>query len=155
MRLVTDSAARPPLLVLGPVLRHVGETTATVWVETGRPARVSVRTAERSGEARTFSAHGHHYAVVDVTGLAAGSAEPYEVWIDDGDGDRLAWPAPGSPFPPSALRTLDLSRPLRVVFGTCRESLPHDPATNRRYGVDTLRAYALRLAHEPAPAAER
>ena len=39
------------------------------------------------------------------------------------------------------------SRPLRVVFGTCRECLPHDPATNRRYGIDALRAYALKLAH--------
>ncbi len=144
-------ADRPPLLVLGPLLRHVGETTASVWVETGRPARVHVRTATCSGEAGTFNAHGHHYAIVDVTGLEPGSAEPYEVWIDDGDGEHQAWPPPGSGFPPSALRTLDLSRPLRVVFGTCRESLPHDPSTNRRYGIDLLRALALRLAHGKPP----
>ena len=29
-------------LVLGPVLRHVGETDATVWVETDQPCTVEV-----------------------------------------------------------------------------------------------------------------
>ena len=165
---MTETPADVPLLVLGPVLRHVTETTATVWVETGRPGRVSVRTAQHSGEAATFTAHGHHYALVDVTGLAPGSAEPYEVWVDDDDGRNAqpgqpaeqraahraaekAWPPPRSTFPASTLRTLDLSRPLRLVFGTCRESLPHDHTTNRRYGIDALRALSLRLAHHGTP----
>jgi hypothetical protein len=154
---VTDTAADAPLLVLGPLLRHASETTATVWVETARPAEVSVRTAAHRGDATTFTVHGHHYALVDVTGLTPGSAEPYEVWIDDatagpdGGSQQKAWPPPRSGFPPSALRTLDPSRPLRLVFGSCRESLPHDHITNRRYGVDALRALSLRLAYEGPP----
>ncbi len=137
--------------MLGPLLRHVGETSATVWLETGRTGRVVIRTATHAGEAETFTVHGHHYALVDVTGLPAGSVEPYEVWVDHGEGEQLAWPSPSSVFPPSALRTLDLSSPLRLVFGTCRESLPHDHTTNGRYGIDTLRALALRLAAGGAP----
>jgi hypothetical protein len=170
---VTDTAADVPLLVLGPLIRHVSETTVTVWMETGHPARVSVRTASHRGDATTFTVHGHHYAVVDVTGLPPGSAEPYEVWVEDADvgpshptqqdiqqqdpqqgpqeAARKAWPPPRSGFPPSTLRTLDPSRPLRLVFGSCRESLPHDHVTNRRYGVDALRGLSLRLAQEGPP----
>src|SRR6185437_1114670 len=102
-------------LVLGPVLRHVGETTAAVWVQLDRAATVTVtcRAADRlsrspaqpeSGlgcSARTFEVHGHHYALVTVTGLEPDTTYPYEVAVD---GD-LVWPPPVSPFPPSALRT--------------------------------------------------
>ena len=69
-------------LVLGPMLRYVDETTASVWVETRETARVRVSTAGREWEAGTFSVHGHHYALVEVEGLEPGSSSPYTVAID-------------------------------------------------------------------------
>ncbi len=134
-------------LVIGPLQRFADESTVTVWVEVVRPGTVTVRAGEHEGSAHTFTAHDHHYAVVDVTGLPPGSHLPYEVSLDD----DVIWPPPGSLFPPSALRTMDFSRPLRIVFGTCRASVPHDRRTNRRYGVDVLRALALRLANGVGP----
>ena len=62
-------------LVLGPVLRHVGETTASVWVQLDRAATVTVLGCQ----ARTFEVCGHHYAVVPVTGLEPDTRYPYEV----------------------------------------------------------------------------
>ncbi len=134
-------------LVVGPLLRYVDETTASVWVEVIRPGEVTVTAGEHEASARTFTVHGHHYAVVDVEGLPPGSHLPYQVHLDD---DAI-WPPPRSLFPPSALRTMDYSQPLRIVFGTCRTAVPHDRRTNRRFGVDTLRALALRLADGGVP----
>ncbi|MDQ3850319.1 MAG: alkaline phosphatase family protein, partial [Actinomycetota bacterium] len=62
-------------LVLGPLLRHVGERDATVWVETDRPATVEVCGARE----RTFEVEGHHYALVCIHGLEPGSPRPYAV----------------------------------------------------------------------------
>jgi len=143
----TTDGATDAGLVLGPVLRHVDASSATVWVEVTRPGTVTVRAGEHVGSAPTFTAHGHHFALVDVTGLPAGAHLPYEVLVDD----TTVWPPPRSLFPPSALRTLDHLRPLRIVFGTCRASVPHDRRTNRRYGIDVLRALALRLADGGPP----
>ncbi|HEY8847524.1 MAG TPA: hypothetical protein VIM24_12735, partial [Candidatus Limnocylindrales bacterium] len=56
-------------LLLGPLLRHVGELDATVWVETDTPCSVEVRAGDAVGRERTFTVAGHHYAVVVVTGL--------------------------------------------------------------------------------------
>jgi len=134
-------------LVIGPLLRHVDETSATIWVEVVRPGTVTVRAHEHVGSAPTFTVHGHHYALVDVVGLPPGAHLPYEVHLDQ---DRI-WPPPRSMFPPSALRTMDFSEPLRIVFGTCRTSVPHDRRTNHRYGVDVLRALALRLVDGGVP----
>ena len=52
----------------------------------------------------------------------------------------------GSPYPPSVIPTLDDAKPLRLAFGSCRTSVPHDEAGNASHGVDALRAYALRMA---------
>ena len=52
-------------LLLGPVLRHVSDTTALVWVQTENAATVEVLGCS----ARTFAVQGHHYALVTVTGL--------------------------------------------------------------------------------------
>ena len=51
-------------LVLGPLLRHVDEESACIWVETARAGTVRVEAGDRSGESRTFAVHGHHYALV-------------------------------------------------------------------------------------------
>lgn len=49
-----------PALILGPMLRYVGESEATVWVELDGACEVEVlgRTAP------TFEVAGHHYALV-------------------------------------------------------------------------------------------
>ncbi|HEX2174650.1 MAG TPA: alkaline phosphatase D family protein [Nocardioidaceae bacterium] len=128
-------------LVVGPLLRYVDETSAAVWVEVARRGTVTVVAGESPFEAHTFTVHGHHYALVEVDGLQPGTSTPYTVHLDD----RTVWPRPYSPYPPSRIRTLGRRRRTRVLFGSCRTSVPHDPAHNRTHGIDVLRAYALRL----------
>ena len=90
------------LLVLGPLLRYVDQTSASIWVETRDAATVVVHAADRSWSAPTFSVHGHHYALVEVDGLAPGSKNPYRVEVDG----TTVWPEPSSPYPPSVIATL-------------------------------------------------
>ena len=160
-----------PALHLGPMLRHVDDTRATVWVETDAPCEVTVNaaptaadpveaTAAAAGAAaatasrpvptasRTFCVAGHHFARVVVDGLAPGSATPYEVHLD---GARV-WPEEDSPYPPSVLRTTHPDRGVRLTFGSCRVVRPdHEPYTfdvsrdARGVGVDALAALARRL----------
>ena len=104
-------------LILGPLLRYVGETEAVVWVETDEPCEVEIL----GHSAPTFCVHGHHYVLVIVDGLEPGSTQEYEVALD---GVRR-WPEPDSEFPPSVIRTLGGEGPLRLCFGSCRVSLPH------------------------------
>ncbi len=129
-------------LVLGPMLRYVDDDSATIWVETQDAGTVTVTAGDQQASARTFAAHGHHYALVEVTGLTRGSRTPYRVQVD---GEQV-WPEPGSPFPAPVIATLDPGRPLRMGFGSCRVSAPHDEDGNEAFGVDALRAYALGLA---------
>ena len=76
-----------PKLVLGPLLRYVGETQATVWVETDDAARVEVLVppVDQGGTrpwSRTRGAdlrvEGHHYALVLIAGWN-GPRLPYRV----------------------------------------------------------------------------
>jgi hypothetical protein len=131
-----------PALVLGPLLRYADGTRATVWVETGAPCTVEVRCAAASATAATFTVHGHHYGLVLVTGLAPGESHPYSVHLDGAQ----VWPEPDSAFPPSRIRTVHPDRPLRVLFGSCRTSVPYDEKFTRTHGEDMLRAYAERMA---------
>ncbi|MFH8695067.1 alkaline phosphatase D family protein [Streptomyces chartreusis] len=132
-------------LRLGPLLRYVDGSTATVWVEASRPCAVRVRGADGSGgEARTFQVAGHHYALVTVTGLTPGTTTPYEVHLD-GTG---VWPLPGSPFPPSVIRTPAHGDPVRLAFGSCRWAAP--PADEKDpVGPDALDTLAARMAADP------
>ncbi|MBV9922260.1 MAG: alkaline phosphatase family protein, partial [Pseudonocardia sp.] len=84
-------------LELGPLLRHVGTTTATIWVETS--ARCTVEILDAS--APTFEVCGQHYALVVVDGLEPGTCRPYEVRLDR----EVVWPLEGAATPPSYLRT--------------------------------------------------
>ncbi|WP_405781369.1 alkaline phosphatase family protein [Streptomyces sp. NBC_01378] len=139
-------------LRLGPLLRYVDESSATVWVEASRPCTAEVRCADgSSGRARTFQICGHHYALVPVTGLTPDSATAYEVLLDGAP----VWPLADSPFPPSTIRTPaydDAARPVRIAFGSCRWAAApadgHDPV-----GPDALDTLATELAS--APDAER
>ena len=107
-------------LRLGPLLRFVDDTSATIWVETSEAATVVVEAGDVTASARTFRAHDHHYALVEVTGLPPGTATPYRVLVDD----QPVWP-PDDPefadFPPSVVPTLEAgeaaARGLRLVPG--------------------------------------
>jgi hypothetical protein len=128
-----------PAVVLGPMVRYVDQSSAAIWVETRDAAVVAVTAGGASWEAQTFGVHGHHYALVDVNGLEPGTITPYEVMVDG----SLAWPEPGSGFPPPVIATLKPGKPLRLAYGSCRTSVPHDASGNRSHGVDALRAFAL------------
>jgi hypothetical protein len=130
-------------LVLGPVLRHVGETTATVWVQTEQKARVEVLGCA----ADTFEVDGHHYALVPVTGLEPDSRIPYEVHVD---GEKV-WPRPSSPFPDSVIPTRGplTAAQARILFGSCRYVKVSDRKQAALYGIDALDAYSARLARLP------
>ena len=130
--------------MLGPMLRYVDETSASIWVETQAGCRVSVRAGGRSWHARTFAVHDHHYALVELAGLEPGTELPYEVEIDD----ERVWPEPDSEYPASVIATRTPGRPLRMAYGSCRTSVPHDSHGNRTHGVDSLRAFALAMAED-------
>src|SRR5918995_331899 len=140
-------------LVLGPLLRHVGPTDATVWLETDVACEVEVRIGDEPHRSRTFRVDDHHYALVRATGLESGAVREYEVRLDGHE----KWPEPGSPFPPSVIRTIGDPKIVKLVFGSCRISAPHElPYTlsreedDRGFGVDALYAMAMRLRDEPA-----
>lgn len=139
-----------PELVLGPMMRYVDQTSASIWVETRDKARVTVSAGAGAWEARTFAVHGHHYALVDVDGLEPGSVTPYTVAVNG----VAVWPESGTGFLPPVIATLKPGKPLRLAFGSCRTSVPHDKSGNRSHGVDALRAYALAMSSggkEPWP----
>jgi len=138
-----------PKLVLGPVLRYVSETEATVWVETDEACEVAVLGRRE----HTFRVEGHHYALVCLDGLEPGRMHEYEVHLD---GER-AWPPSESGFPASVLRTIKPDGPLKIVFGSCRVAVPHHPPftltkdedPERGREIDALYALAHRMRETP------
>lgn len=132
-------------LKLGPLLRHVGPSDATIWVETDRPCVVGIRAGGACASEPTFTVAGHAYAIVTLTGLPSGADIEYEVSLDGSP----VWPPAGSPYPPSSIRTIDPARPVRLLFGSCRSPgavTVRDPTGS---GEDVLGAYAQRMAGEP------
>jgi hypothetical protein len=107
-----------PKLVLGPLLRYVGETEATVWVEADVPCEVEILGRREP----TFTVEEHHYALVRIEGLEPASFNGYEVRLD---GVRH-WPPADAELPPSVIRTLGGDDPIDVCFGSCRVALPHE-----------------------------
>ncbi len=107
-----------PDLVLGPLLRYVSETEATIWVEADAPCEVEILGRREP----TFTVEEHHYALVRIEDLEPGSFNEYEVHLD---GERR-WPLPGFDLPPSAIRTLGRDKPTDICFGSCRVALPHE-----------------------------
>lgn len=132
-------------LVLGPVLRYVGETNATIFVETDEHCRATVRSEGREWSCQTFSAHGHHYAIVLVDGLEPASIQDYSVDL----GDRQVWPEADSEFPPSRIATLDPAKDASFLFGSCRTSVSHDKEGTDLHGVDAMRSYAYEMRRNP------
>jgi hypothetical protein len=139
-----------PDLRLGPLLRYVDDTSATIWVETDGPCTVDVL----GHTSDTFCVWGRHYALVIVEGLAPDSSTPYEVRLDG----ELVWPRADYALPPSMIRTIGTDREqLRIAFGSCRVAVPHTTPwtytkdTDEDHGreVDALFALAMRMRHEP------
>ena len=135
-----------PNLVLGPLLRYVGESEAVIWLETDAPCEVEVLGTRE----RTFHVRGHHYALVRCGGLRPGTWHEYEVRLDR----ARVWPLDG--FPPSAFHTYPKREPLEVVFGSCRVAAPNEPPYSLRKDqdergreVDSLRTLAQRMRGEP------
>jgi hypothetical protein len=135
-----------PELILGPLLRYVGLTDATVWVETDAPCEIEVLGCSTP----TFRVGDHHYALVRATGLEPGTHREYEVRLD---GNKV-WPEPDSPFPPSVIRPMKNGETLKLIFGSCRICAPHElPYTlsqeedDRGLEVDALYAMAMKLKY--------
>ena len=137
-------------LILGPMLRHVTETSATIWVETDE--RCSVVILGRSTP--TFCVAGHHYALVIIEGLNPDSSVEYDVRLDG----VVRWPvATSSTLPASRIHTLGGQGPCRILFGSCRTAAPHEAPWSlellvdpRGRGVDALYAFALAMVEQPA-----
>ena len=136
-----------PSLVLGPLLRYVGETEAVIWVETDEPCEVEVLGTRE----RTFCVCDHHYALVCCGGLEPGTWHEYEVLLD---GERV-WPRDDG-FPASEFRTYPKDRALQIAFGSCRVAAPHEPPYSltkdedeRGREIDALRTMALRMRDQP------
>jgi len=131
-------------LLIGPMLRYVSDSAATVWLEADGPCRVEIL-GHRS---ETFQINGRHFAIMAITGLAPDSSVEYDVQLD---GVRR-WPLADGDWPPSLIRTLPSSGPLELVFGSCRVTRPHHPPYTLDpdehelgTGVDALYALAVRM----------
>ena len=131
-----------PELIVGPLLRYVSETEATVWVETGSQCEVEILGRTEP----TFRVEDHHYALVRLEGLEPASRYEYEVALD---GERV-WPR--GELPPSAIRTLGGEEPLDICFGSCRVALPQEPPftesadTEQGFEPDALWTLAHQMA---------
>ena len=137
-----------PEVIVGPMLRFIGESAATVWLEADSPCEVEIL----GSTASTFTVEGHHYALVAIEGLEAGEAYEYEVHLDGG----RAWPPEGYEFPHPRIRPIPADGDLRLLFGSCRTSAPHRPPhTFQRWwhpkgrGIDALHTFALRMLRQP------
>ena len=135
-------------LILGPMLRHVAETSATVWVETDQ--RCTVELLGRTTP--TFCVAGHHFALVILEDLEPASCIEYDLRLDG----EVRWPVPGGALPASRIRTLGGGISPKIVFGSCRTAAPHDvpwalelALDSRGRGVDALYVYALGMLDQP------
>jgi hypothetical protein len=136
-----------PSLVLGPLLRYVGETDAVIWVETDSACEVEVLGTRE----RTFCVCDHHYALVCCGDLEPGNWHEYEVRLD---GERV-WPRDDG-WPASAFHTYPKDGAIEVAFGSCRVAAPHEPPYTlpkdedpRGREIDALRTLSLRMRDEP------
>jgi hypothetical protein len=141
---MTTGESAAPALVLGPLLRYVSETEATIWVETDRECQVEIL----GRGAPTFEVAGHHYGLVVIEGLAPGSEHEYQVALDG----TVRWPLPDGGFPPSVLRTLGQDRAARLAFGSCRVAEIAVENLDRTARRERARAQAATPADTTGPA---
>jgi hypothetical protein len=129
-------------LLVGPVLRHVGRTDATVWVETDAACEVEVLGVRE----RTWTVAGHHYALLVIPDLEPGSTTPYEVHLDG----EVAWPPLRGERPVSVIRTMGEPGPLRIAFGSCRYTRAGTQVDDPHFDPDALACFARRMQQEPS-----
>ncbi|NUT32522.1 MAG: alkaline phosphatase family protein [Hamadaea sp.] len=123
-------------LVLGPILRRVTDDTAIIWVQTDRPAVVTVTAGPATGSASTHALHDHHFACVRLENLPPGQT-PYEVTLDG----ALAWPVPDAGAPSVIRVAAPDATEVEIAFGSCRQGPAYD---DPRLPPDALAAYARR-----------
>lgn len=129
-------------LLLGPLVRYVGVDDATFWFEFDAPGTVHVRTALGvEGEARTWGLHGHHYALVALTGLPQNTAVAYEVTFEG----STVWPEQGER---AAIHTVDPDGPVTLAFGSCRRGDNYSDESLKRIGADALAGLGNRMASQ-------
>ena len=127
-----------PRLLIGPVLRHVGSTDATVWVETDAACEVEVL----GHTEHTWTVAGHHYALVTIDGLIPDTATAYEVRLDG----EPVWPPIDSARPASRIRTQRVdATEVRLAFGSCRYERAATMIDDRRYDADSLACLSREL----------
>lgn len=135
-------------LILGPMLRYVSETAATIWLETSERCTVDIL----GKSSATFRVAGHHFALVILEGLEPASSIEYRVALDG----ELRWPRHDSALPPSRIRTHGGNEQCKIVFGSCRTAAPHEAPwslemalDSRGRGVDALHVYAMWMVDHP------
>ena len=129
-------------LLLGPLLRHVGTTDATIWVETDAPCEIEVL----GHRERTWTVAGHHYALIAIEGLSPDSSTAYQVRLD---GDEV-WPEAESGRPAPRIRTTPDSGPIRIAFGSCRYARSSAVQGDQHFDADALVCLARSMgAAEP------
>ena len=121
-----------PDLLLGPLLRYVSETEATIWVETSERLRGRGAGAPRADLRRRRPP----LRAGPRRGARAGGFYEYEVALDG----EQRWPPPDSDLPPSAIRTFEPGKPLDVCFGSCRVAAPPRGALHEDQGRRRRRA---------------
>ncbi|WP_206510824.1 alkaline phosphatase D family protein [Rhodococcus sp. BGS-1C] len=127
-------------LVLGPLVRYVGAHDASFWFEFDAPGTVRVRTdIGVAGEAKTWGIHGHHYALVALTGLPQNTALDYEVTFDGAN----VWPKPPET---ASIHTVDPDGPVTLAFGSCRRGDNYSDQSLQRIGADALAGLGNRMA---------
>ena len=131
---------RPEILV-GPLLRYVDATDATVWVEVSAPCRVTIRAGGEEVTEASWGVFGHHFAILHLRQLRAGVETPYELELDG----RAAWPL--DPDRPSVIRTPRADDTVRLAFGSCRRGESQTPVALRKIGADALVALSHQMAH--------
>ncbi len=132
-------------LVLGPILRYVSATDATVWLEADAACAVEIL-GHRS---ETFQVNGRHFAIVAIRGLEPDTAVAYDVRLDG----VARWPEDdATDGPPPRIRTLPVEGPIELAFGSCRVTRPHRAPYTLHVddhelgtGIDALYALAVRL----------
>lgn len=132
-----------PAIVVGPLLRYVDRTDATVWVEVSAPCRATLRAGDEVVSEPSWGAFGHHFAVLHLRRLREGTETPYEIALDD----TPAWPI--DPDRPSVIRTPRADDTVRLAFGSCRRGESQSPAALRKIGADALVALAHQMARTP------
>ncbi len=140
-----------PDLLLGPMLRYVDESRATIWVETSAPCEVSVVVGDERFSEPTWTVHEHHFALVRIEGLEPDTVSAYRVELDS----LGVWPEEGGRE--SMIRTLAAGEnpcPVRLAFGSCRRGEKQSPEMLKKIGADALVALSMQMedtAHERWP----